>query len=1004
MTMSILNKYKSIALLFSMLLLATLGYSQTVITGKVTDTKNNPVADANILVKEGKGGATTDANGEYKITVPAGAKNLIISSVGFQGQTVAIGGGAVNVSLKTLNKELGEVVVIGYGNRKKGDLTASVSTVSAKDFQKGAITTPEQLIAGKVAGVSVISNGGAPGGGSTIRIRGGASLSASNDPLIVIDGVAVSNNGIAGAPNPLSLINPNDIESFTVLKDAAATAIYGSRASNGVILITTKRGRKGTTLSFSSQLSYSTPAKTADVMSADEFRAYVKAKGTPAQVALMGNASTNWQDEIYVNAITTDNNLSLSGMYKKLPYRVSLGYLNQEGILKNDNLQRTSVSVNLNPKFFNDHLKIDVGVKTAFTKTQYSDRGAIGAAVGFDPTKSVKSNSPRYGGYTQWLNASNPSGLEGLAPRNPVGLIDQREDIGNSNRIIANVQADYKFHFLPDLRAVVNVATDRSNGKGAIVVSDSAATDYRVNSVVNTSLFGYGQNNQYKQENENNLIESYLVYGRDLKSIKSKFDIMAGTSYQTFKTTNFSFDNVAKNGVILSKPNFPFDVQENRLFSYFSRLNFTLNNKYLLSANVRRDYSSRFSPNQRFGDYYGVSAAWKLKEENFLKNVDAIKDLKLRVGYGSVGNQEGLGNYDYLSAYSQSGPQAQYQFGNSYFTMFRPGAFDGNRGWETTATTNIGLDFSFANNRIGGSLDFYKRKTTDLLSPKTQAAGTNFAPEIVANIGDMENKGVELNITTVPFRNKDWNVDFNFNVTYNENKITKLTEFADPNFVGFEVGGISGGTGNRIQIHAVGNPRASFYVYQQVYDPTTNKPIEDVFVDRNGDGIITDKDRYMFFNPDPKWLFGISPSVNYKNWNLGFVMRAATGNYIYNNNASSRGTQRNILNPLGFLNNGSRNVLESDFVGSGSRFFSSDYYVENASFLRMDNLSLAYNAGKLIKRSNAGFRFNFNVQNVFVKTNYTGIDPEVQGGIDNTIYARPRIFTLGVNVDLNLNK
>ena len=989
--------------LLLLLCIANLGFAQTVITGKVTDKSNKPVPDASIVPVEGKGATTTNENGDYKLTVQTGTKSVRVSVVGYQAIIVPITNNVANASLKILNKELGEVVVIGYGNRKKGDLTASVSTIGAKDFQRGAITTPEQLIAGKVAGVSVISNGGAPGSGSTIRIRGGASLAASNDPLIVIDGVAVSNNGIAGAPNPLSLINPNDIETFTILKDAAATAIYGSRASNGVILITTKRGRKGTTLSFSSQTSFSTPAKTADVMSAEEFRNYVKLKGTPLQVALMGSATTNWQDEIYNNAITADNNLSISGMYNKLPYRVSVGNLTQNGILMNDKLQRTSVSINLNPKFFNDHLKVDVGVKTAFTKTQYSDQGAIGAAVGFDPTKPVRSGVARYGGYTQWLR-NGGTGLEGLAPRNPVGLIEQRQDIGNSNRVIANVQVDYKMHFLPQLRAVVNVATDRSNGNGTIVVSDSAATAYQISSAVNPGTFAYGLDNQYKQENENNLIESYLVYDKELKKIKSKFDVMAGTSYQTFKTKNYAYNNVGKNGVIINKPNFPFDIPENRLFSYYSRLNFSVNNKYLLSANVRRDYSSRFSPNNRFGDYYGVSAAWKLKEENFLKNVDAIKDLKLRVGYGAVGNQEGISNYGFLSAYDLSNPQSQYQFGNSYFTMARPGSYDGNRGWEATATTNVGLDFSFANNRIGGSIDVYKRVTTNLLSPKAQAAGTNFAPEIVANIGDMENKGVELNITTVPVKSKNWNVDFNFNITYNENKITRLTEFPDANFVGFEVGGISGGTGGRIQIQAVGNPRASFYVYQQVYNPATNKPIENTYVDRNGDGVISDKDRYMFFNPDPKWLFGISPNVNYKKWNMGLVMRAATGNYVYNNNASSRGTERNILNPLGFLSNGSRSVLETNFVGSGSRFFSSDYFVENASFLRMDNLSLAYNAGKLFKKSNAGFRFNFNVQNVFVTTNYTGIDPEVQGGIDNTIYARPRIFTLGVNVDLNLNK
>ncbi len=1001
---SMLIKMKNVFLFATIMFATNYAQSQTVVTGKVTDKGSAPVADVNVLIKEANGGATTDADGNFKITVPAAGKTLIFSLVGYQSQQVPVSA-TVNVTLKVLNKELGEIVVVGYGNKKKGDLTASVTSISSKDFQKGAISTPEQLIAGKVAGVSVVSNGGAPGSGSTIRIRGGASLSASNDPLIVIDGVALSNSGIAGAPNPLSLINPNDIENFTILKDAAAAAIYGTRASNGVILITTKKGKKGSpTLSFSTSVNFSTPAKTADVMSADEFRTYVKANGTPAQIALMGTANTNWQDEIYENAIGTDNNLSVAGVYKTLPYRISLGYFNQNGILKNDNLARSTVGINLNPKFLKDHLKVDVGFKYANTNTTFSDRGAIGSAVSFDPTKSVNSGNTRYGGYTQWLDAGSSTGLLGLAPRNPVALIDQRSDIGKSNRIIANAQVEYKLHFFPAIRASVNVATDRSTGKGNIIVADSAATAYKVQSIVNNTQFAYGVNNQYKQENENNTIESFLYYNKDFKKINTKLDVMAGTAYQTFKTTNTFFDNFGKNGVLISKTQFPNDVQENRLFSYIGRINLAIDNKYLLTANFRRDGSSRFSPTRRYANFYGVSAAWKLKEEKFLKNIDAINDLKLRVSYGATGQQDGLGNYDYLSFYSQSNQTAQYQFGNTYYTMSRPGAYDGNRGWEETATKNIGLDFSVANNRIGGSIDVYDRLTKDLLSPKTQSAGSNFSNIIVANIGNMRNYGAELNLNVIPVKKDKLTVELGFNFTYNKNEITKLTEFPDPNFAGFEIGGISGGTGSNIQIHTVGNQRASYYVYKQVYDPATQKPIENLFVDLDGDGLITDRDRYRYKNPDATYLFGFSPTVNYKKWTGGFVARASVGNYVYNNNASSRGTKNSILNPLGFLANGSRSVLETGFVGAGNRFYSSDYYVENASFLRMDNVSLTYNAGKLIRSSNAGFRFNFNVQNVFVSTKYKGIDPEVNGGIDNTIYARPRIFSFGVNVDLNLKK
>ncbi len=978
--------------------------AQSVVTGKVTDQNGSPLGDINVVVKEKSAGTFTAPDGSYKITVPNGGKTLIFSSVGYKTVEVPVSGNVVNASLKIVAKDLADAVVIGYGTKKKGDLTASIVSVSAKDFQKGVITTPEQLIAGKVAGVQVTSNGGAPGSGSVIRIRGGASLNASNDPLIVIDGIPVSNSGIAGSPNPLSLINSADIESFSVLKDAAATAIYGARASNGVIIITTKKGKKGLNLNFSTVNSIAMPNKTASVLSAAEFTDYVKANGTAAQRALLGTESTNWQNEIFSNAFATDNNLSISGMANKMPFRVSLGYLSQDGILNTDNLNRFSAGINLNPKFLNDHLRVDFAAKAANTTTHFADRGAIGSAVSYDPTKSVRSNNARYGGFTQWLDPTSTSGLRGLAPRNPVGLIEQRNDNGKSNRVLANVMLDYKMHFLPELRAVLNLGIDKSSGSGTIVVDDSAATAYRVPSSVTPGQFGYGENNQYKQSNTNSTTEFTLNYAKDIAAIKSKIDVMAGTSYQTFESENTFFDSYAKNGVQMGKTVFPNDIQQNRLFSYLGRLGWTINNKYIIALNARRDYSSRFNPDNRFGDFYGASFAWKLKQEKFLENVDFISDLKLRAGHASIGNQEGLGNYDFLSFYNQSNLTAQYQFGSNYYSLYRPGAYDGGRTWESTASTNVGLDFGIFKNRVTGSIDVYRKKTSDLLAPKTQSAGTNFANIITANIGDMENRGVELALNILAVKKKDFNFEFAVNATYNKNEITNLTEFPDPTFNGFEVGGISGGTGNTIQIHTVGSPRSSFYVYQQVYDPNTQKPLENIFVDRNGDGQVTDLDRYRYNNPDPTWFFGFSPSISYKKWNLGAVLRANVGNYVYNNVASATGVKRHILNPLNYLANGSRNVLESGFEGTGSRYFLSDYYMENASFLRMDNLNIGFNAGKLIKKLDAGFRFNFAVQNVFVSTKYTGIDPEVFGGIDNNIYPRPTTYSLGVNVDLNLKK
>lgn len=993
--------YRILLFAFSMLLFNTGAFAQNVVTGKVTDSKDgSPLRGVTVSVK-GKNVVTqTAADGSFKITTPTGATNLIFSSVGFETQDVAIGS-SMNISFVQTSTQLNEIVVIGYGTARKKDLTGAVTTISTKDFQNGVITTPEQLIAGKVAGVSITSNGGAPGAGSTIRIRGGASLSASNDPLIVIDGVPLDNGGIAGSANALALINPNDIESFNILKDASATAIYGSRASNGVIIITTKKGRNGKLVyNFNTQLSVANISRKADVLSASEFRDYVNANGTTAQKALMGTANTDWQDEIYRTAVGTDNNLSIAGGIKGIvPFRASLGYLNQNGILRTGNLQRISFGLNINPKLLNNHLKIDLNLKGSNSKSFFADQGAIGAAVNFDPTQSVRSSSAKFGGYYEWLDPGNTnSGLRQLAPRNPVGLLEQRDDKSNVNRVIANIQLDYKIHWFPDLRANINLGIDKAKGTGTIVINDSAASSYRRDVDVNDVRKG-GVNNSYKQEKSNTVFEAYLNYVKQVKAIDTRVDVMAGYSYQDFYYNNYAFADYFYDGSKRknSDPQFATDKPQNRLISFFGRVNLDFKNKYLLTASLRRDGSSRFSKANRWGTFPSAAFAWKIKDENFLKSVKILNDLKLRLGWGVTGQQDGIGNYDYISYYALGDNAAQYQFGSTFYNVYRPGGYYSNRKWEQTTTSNIGIDFAFLNNRISGSVDYYFKKTEDLLNNIGQPAGNNFSNQIVANVGDMENQGVEvlLNLTPVKTKNTTW--DFGVNFTYQKNEITNLTAVTDPNYPGNKFGGISGGTGNTILINSVGYKRGAFYAYKQIYDQA-GKPIEGLFEDINRDGIINDKDLYRSKGIDPTFLLGFNTNVQYRKWNAGFVMRANIGQYMYNNINSSTGTSRNILNPLNYLANGSSDILNSGITGFSTDYYLSDYYIQNASFLRMDNIIVGYNVGKVF-RNKASLRLNFNVQNAFVITKYKGVDPEIGGGIDNNFYPRPRTFSLGASLD-----
>ena len=969
------------------------------VAGKVTDSKDgSPLVAASVTVKGTNKGTTTAADGTFSINVSSNQTTLVVKLLNYATQEVQIAGkNNVSVALSQSTDQLSDVVVIGYGSVRKKDLTGSVSTVTSKDFNTGAITTPEQLIAGKVAGVSIISNNGAPGSGSTIRIRGGASLNASNDPLIVIDGMPIDGGGISGQANALALINPNDIESFSVLKDASAAAIYGARASNGVILITTKKGKKGAMkLDFTSQLSVGNVTKKAEVLNADEIRNIVNTKGSSTLKALLGNANTDWQDQIYQTAITTENNVSISGVTENVPYRLSLGDLNQKGVLKTDQLKRTTVGLNLSPTFFDNHLSVNLNLKLSSSQSRFADQGAIGAATSFDPTKPVESPSMRFGGYWEWLDPSATTGLKSLSPKNPLGLLEQRQNNSEVTRQIASALFDYKVHFLPDLHVVVNTGIDNAEGKGTDVINDSAASTYmRFKDPANR--FHGGINNQYRQTRNNSYVNTYLNYATDIKAINSRLELVAGYEYQAYKTTNYNFSDLTFNKTVVNSPNFAYDIPEYRLSSYLGRVNLNILNKYILTASVRQDGSSKFNLDNRYAVFPSAAIAWKLSEENFLKNSTVVSDLKLRASYGVTGQQDGIGYYDYISYYNLGSPTAQYQFGNSFTSISRPNGYYFNRKWEQTATANVALDFGLFDNRVSGTVELYNRTTTDLLNEINQPAGTNFSNKIVANVGSMENKGVELTLNFQPIKNKTTTWDVSLNGNYNRNEITKLTISDDPNYAGARFGGISGGTGNTILIQSVGYQRGSFFVFKQVYD-AGGLPIDGLFADLNRDGSINEKDLYQYKGNNPEFFFGASSNLTYKRWNAGFVLRANVGNYMYNNVASSSGTLRNFLNPIGYINNGSRDYLTTGFSGDGSNYYLSDYYVQNASFLRMDNINVGYNVGKLFNNK-ANLRINANVQNAFIITKYKGLDPEVNGGIDNNFYPRPRTFVLGLNLN-----
>ena len=999
---------KRIARLFMLLfmLVGLSAYGQTGrINGTVVDgTTGETLPGASVLVEGTTTGSITDFDGRFEFSAPAGELTVVASFVGYlparrqvtlaAGETVTI-----NFELASDVQLLEEFVVIGYGIQRREDATGSIAVVGERDFNRGNITSPSELLMGRMAGVQITSGGGAPGAGETIRIRGGSSLSALNDPLVVIDGVPVDSRGISGMRSALSMINPNDIETFTVLKDASATAIYGSRASNGVILITTKRGKEGQELriQYNGTYSLSSNIRTIDVLGADEFRDFVNQRfaGRENILNLLGDASTDWQNEIYQDAIGHDHNISATGAFGRLPYRASLAYSSNDGVLRTDNMTRTSLAIGLNPSFLDDQLKVNINARGVNVQNQFAPNVAINNAVQFDPTQPVRVDDDTFGGFFVW--ADDQSGLpKGTATHNPVARLELTDDNSTVNRFIGNIQFDYSMPFLPELRANLNLGYDYSKSDGTVFVPDFAAWNY---------IRG-GTDRRYDQEKRNELIDFYLNYSTELPALQSRIDVMGGYSWQHFWEGGSAFETNIPNNLAF-RNNHSQDslvVQEDTrwrteyfLVSFFGRLNYSMMDRYLFTFTLRNDGTSRFVGENRWGLFPAAAFAWRIDQENFMQNAGIVSELKFRLGYGVTGQQDlGAGNYPALARYTLSRQGGYYFFGEDQMGTLRPEGYDENLKWEETTTYNVGFDYGFANDRFTGSLDFYFRETKDLLNFISIPAGTNLTNAILTNIGNMENQGVEFTINTRPVVTSDLVWRLGFNATYSETKITRLIAAEDENYLGVLTGGIDGGVGSNIQIHSEGFAPNSFFVYQQVYDEFGN-PIEGVYVDRNGDGQITDDDKYHFRNPAPRYYLGINSGVEFRNWEFTFAGRAHIGNYMYNNVSSMNGNFSRLYRSEGpYLSNVTGDVSVANF--NNPRYWS-DFYIQNASFFKMDNMSLAYNFGNALG-GNTNLIVSFVVQNAFIITGYEGLDPEIAFGIDNNFYPRPRSFVLGVNLQL----
>ena len=997
------------------LFLSVGAFAQIDVKGHVKDAQGEPIIGATVRVANTQTAAVTDFDGNFTLKANQGA-DITVSYIGYQTATVQAAPNVV-VLLQDDAALLNEVVVIGYGVARKNDLTGSVTAIKPDEKNHGLIVSAQDMIQGKIAGVNVTSDGGTPGGSSTIRIRGGSSLNASNDPLIVIDGLAMDHQGIKGASNALSMVNPNDIESFTVLKDASATAIYGSRGSNGVIIITTKKGRSGMApkVSYSGNVSYSVKKKTLDVLDGYEYRKFIiDYYGADSEAAsLLNFGNTDWQDEIFHPAVSTDHSVTIQGGLKNMPYRLSVGYTDQNGILKTSNFQRTTASLTLNPSLLDDHLKFNINGKFMYAHNRYANGDAIGDATRMDPTHYPYSSDPQYAnyrGYWQWLD-SGASLMDPTYPTmwnrntvaNPLSRLYEKNDRANSYDYMGNVEVDYQIHGFEDLRLHANASGDWANG--------TQDTDY---APWGPSNFYYG-NSGYTYEKKYNLtFSAYAQYYKDFLKTQH-FDIMVGyewshTKYQgnshyaglyPLTTQQVITHDDGTTEPAAGKPYKEESKEwksENYLVSFFGRANYIAFDRYMLTATVRRDGSSRFK--EHWATFPSVALGWKINEEAFLKNIKWIYELKLRLGWGKTGQQEDIGNYNYFASYNANLTNVDGRYPligiNDDGLLYRPDAYNQDLKWETTTTWNAGLDFSFFNNRISGSVDYYYRKTTDLINDASVSAGSNFRNMVRSNIGSLKNNGVEVSLTVRPIQTTDWQWEVTTNFTYNKNEITELT--GESSIV--MTGGISSGTGNQCQAHSVGHPARSFYVYQQVYDEN-GLPLEGVYVDRNADGVINNSDRYFYKSPAAPYIAGLSSRLQYKNWDFGFGLRANFDNYVFwDKEAGYSNVSKRFDSSFNYLQNVIPGAVQRNWSTYDHAL--SDYFVHNASFLKCDNITLGYSFDGLFNGGNyngLSGRIYASATNVFTITKYKGIDPEVESGIDNNMYPRP--FTVQVGLNLN---
>lgn len=960
------------------------------VSGTVTDESGEPLIGVNIVVTGTSTGTITDFDGNYTLPDVKKGTSLTFSFLGYQPQTVTAGASPFNITLQEDQKALDEVLVIGYGQVRKGDATGALVSVKTDEEAKGVTNSAQDLLRGKVAGVTILDAGGSPTGGSSIRIRGGSSLTASNDPLIVIDGVPIDNNGIGGVGNQLSTINPSDIETFTVLKDASATAIYGSRASNGVILITTKRGSDDSkvTVQYDGSVSVSTKTNNTSVLSADAYRSYLIEKFKDEEnfkevMDKVGTENTNWQDEIFRTAVSTQHNVSVYGSAPQMPYRVSVGYDLDNGILKTSGVQRVTGNVSLSPCVLDKHLSIDVNGKASYILSRFANSGAIGAAVGFDPTQPVYDEGSPYQGFFTWTDDKGKP--VGTAPVNPVSMLEAVDDRSEAVSFIGNTSIDYKVHKFEDLSMHLNLGMDYSKSSGGNYQAPDAPAVY---------AWG-GYDGKWKQDRMNLLLDTYLQYAHDFNWKKTHFDIMGGYSYQQYNKTSWHRNQRIKkydadgNPELISTGT---DKNYNCLVSFFGRTNLNFLERYYITATVRADGSSRFAKENRWGIFPSVAFAWKIINENFLKNQDKVSDLKLRLGWGITGQQDiNQGDYPYIGLYQKAlGDQANYFIATeldgsgNWVPVIRPLAYNKDLKWEQTTTYNIGIDYGFLNNRIYGSIEAYYRVTTDLINASAKAiAGKNFAEYVVQNIGSLDNVGVEFSINTVPVERKNLQWELGANLAWNKNTIRQLTA-GDGSSDSFRDG---------VKIQRVGQAANSYYVYEQIYDKA-GKPIEGAYVDQNGDGILNDDDLIVFHKATPDITIGINTKLTYKNWDFSLSGHGAFGGYNYNSNlANATNTNNSSIYQGTYLLNRLTDAVALNYTSNQPY---SSYFIQNASFFRMDYITVGYSfAAKTVKFKG---RVYATVQNPFVITGYKGSDPEINGGIDNSFYPRPLTVMLGINM------